>query len=131
MIDREKLIELIDTVYVQRTICRSDGDPVHRYAVPLVDEDHVELLADYLLEHCQLLPNWTPVTERLPLEEYEEYKERWKDDEDPAFLVMIEHAVLPSSLYFDGERWYQEMHGSVYPYKVTHWMPLPEPPAKD
>lgn len=127
---KEKLIELIGTGYVRRTICSSDGDPVHSYDFPLVDEDHVELLADYLLEHCQLLPNWTPVAERLPFEEYDTYKERWKDDEDPGFLVMIKNAVLPYHLYFDGVKWYED-RGSKYEYEVTHWMPLPEPPAKD
>jgi hypothetical protein len=77
------------------------------------------------------MPRWTPVTERLPSEEYDEYKERWQDDELPAFLVMVKDAVVSHMLYFDGENWCRDMRGNLFPRPVTHWMPMPEPPTKE
>lgn len=131
MTEREKLCDLIDNARVRCETYNRSGMPRNMYEARMVAEDHIDCLVEYLLALGVQLPEWTPVTERLPIEEYNEYKERWQDDEDPAFLVMIEHAVLPNRLYFDGEHWYQEMHGCIYPYKVTHWMNMPEPPAKD
>lgn len=77
------------------------------------------------------MPRWIPTSERLPIEEYEEYKERWQDDELPAFLVMVKDAVVSHMLYFDGENWCRDMRGNLFPRPVTHWMPMPEPPAEE
>ena len=74
---------------------------------------------------------WIPVTERLPIEEYEEYKDRWQDDEDPAFIVMIRGAILPTLLYFDGRLFHGMCGLTRVDYRITHWMPLPEPPQED
>lgn len=128
---KEQLADLIRSGYVRQSICNSDGVPVTSYDIPLVEEDHVDLLAEYLLEYGVTMPQWIPVTERLPIEEYEEYKEKWQDDEYPGFLVMIEGALLPTHLYFDGEKWYETFGGGKYDHQVTHWMSLPAPPAKE
>ena len=130
MTDREKLADILENLDTYGCAERQNCAML-RYGLECDDRCFAEKTADYLIAHGVSTSTWVPVTERLPLEEYNEYKERWQDDEDPAFLVMIEHAVLPNRLYFDGEHWYQEMHGCVYPYEVTHWMNMPEPPARD
>ena len=45
--------------------------------------------------------------------------------EYPEFIVMIAGGIFPTTLFFDGEGWFDE--ANEY-YNVTHWMPLPEPP---
>lgn len=130
MTDREKLADILENLDTHGC-AECQNCAMLRYGLECDDRCFAEKTADYLIAHGVSTSTWIPVTERLPLEEYNEYKERWRDDEDPAFLVMIEYAVLPNRLYFDGEHWYQEMHGCIYPYKVTHWMNMPEPPAKD
>ena len=61
---------------------------------------------------------WIPVSERLP-EDLGEY------------IVMIEGAILPSTLWFNPweEIWYEYYDQELY--KVSHWMPLPEPPKEE
>ena len=74
---------------------------------------------------------WIPVSERLPVHEFEEYCEKFNDN--PEFIVFIHGALVPTSLSFDGEGFYIADDGYVdgehdY-YVVTHWMrmpPLPE-----
>ena len=122
---KKKLVELLRYV----------GDNIMDFRT----ENFMESLASFLIDNGVMLqewipvtmPQWIPVTERLPIEEYEEYKEKWQDDEYPGFLVMIEGALLPTHLYFDGEKWYETFGGGKYDHQVTHWMNLPAPPAKD
>ena len=65
------------------------------------------------------LSQWIPVTELLPSgieEHYHQYGEY------PEFNVMIQGALIPTTLFFDGEGWFD--HVNEY-YPVTHWLPLP------
>ena len=74
-------------------------------------------------------PKWISVNDRLPTEEAEEFEREW--GETPDFLVMIEGAYLPTKLYYDWENdeWFKINTAlKREKYKVTHWMPLPEPP---
>lgn len=71
------------------------------------------LLADRLIQNGVTIQEWVSVEERLPEESldsvmgYDEYRER---------CVFVQ--------YYKGE-WILGNHESV---KITHWMPLPEPP---
>lgn len=69
-------------------------------------------------------PKWIPVSERLP--------DQWQDTdfgEPIEFIVLIEGAVCPTVLCFDGEYFFS-MHTGDY-YEVSHWMPLPDLPKED
>ena len=94
---------------------------------PHENVDPLEAVADYLLDNGVTFATdnnvgskWIPVTERLPdhfgvfiVAIKEPGKERV--GKDCADFDPFEKTWLPS-MYWD--------HG----YKVTHWMPLPEPP---
>ena len=45
--------------------------------------------------------------------------------EYPEYIVMIAGGLFATTLFFDGEGWFDE--ANEY-YNVTHWMPLPQPP---
>ena len=89
-----------------------------------------EWLAEYLVDHLPTLtpPNeWVSVEEKLPDEELKRFKELFPEENEVEVLVMIQGAYTATTLYWDGERFYDEARS----YKVTHWMPLPAPPGKD
>lgn len=128
MDDRENLIGLLRSGYAEHTVYSSNGLPVRKYVSRMVDEDIVGIVADYLIANGVTVQRWIPVTERLPIREYEEWKEN-NQDADPVFNVMILYEKTPTSLYFDGERWYDQcVNSGKWYYTVTHWMPLPTPP---
>lgn len=67
-------------------------------------------------------PRWIPVTERLPKkpENYPHCELR-----ECYFLVALESTAVVSCAYdFENNRWRES-------FKVTHWMPLPDPPSKE
>ncbi len=64
---------------------------------------------------------WISVKERLPIAEYEAYKQVYRGD--PEYVVLIENAVEASVLWFgkdsdDNYVWYDEE--AIYP--VSHWL---------
>ena len=60
---------------------------------------------------------WISVAERLP--------------EIPnEYIVMIEGAEIPTTLYWTGDEWADIYSLGEDTYHVTHWMPLPEPPGE-
>ena len=65
------------------------------------------------------IPRWIPVEERLP-------------EKNGYYLTYVESALFPNSYYFnlikfiDGD--FIEDHCVIH--RVTHWMPLPEPPEE-
>ena len=72
---------------------------------------------------------WIPVEERLPNER--EFQEAYCRNHYAAeFLVTIEGATKPTTLYFKNNSWFDEERNY---YKVIAWRPLPEPykPKKD
>lgn len=85
-----------------------------------------------ILEWAQTLPTLTPpnewisVDERLPDEELNQIKRLFPGENEAEVLVMIEGAYIATTLYWDGEKFYDE----TSTYEVTRWMPLPAPPAK-
>ena len=99
-----------------------------------------ELIADYLIANGVTVQEWIPVTERLPDEHeslFAHYKgtDKWCD----GMFMTISDLVIVCAEYENGERivktanttegiW--KVKDSFYPCRVTHWMPLPEPPEK-
>ena len=72
---------------------------------------------------------WISVDERLPEADFAAIYD--VDSEYPSYIVMIEGATVPTNLYFDGEDWSEEQDMCGEKYRVTHWMPLPEPPKEE
>lgn len=99
MNDREKLIELIQA------------------AVGCCTEYWSGLIADHLLANGVTFQQWIPVSERRP-EENDVYIVSALDGHDRR----ITFAQWQNRL----KRWY--LTGARSYWKVTHWMPLPEPP---
>ena len=76
-------------------------------------EEHV----DYLIANGVTVQEWISVKERLPKEKVNcivHYKHAYCDNDDYWAIGMC---------FYDGEKFQFDPA-----YKVTHWMPLPEPP---
>ena len=79
--------------------------------------DPTEAVADYLLDSGVTVQEWISVKDRLP-------------EEKVNCIVHYQHAYCDNDDYwaigfcfYDGEKFQID-----WTYKVTHWMPLPEPP---
>ena len=76
-----------------------------------------EYLADYLVSNGVTVQDWVSVKERLPKEKVNcivHYKHAYCDNDDYWAI---------GTCFYDGEKF------QLYPaYKVTHWMPIPQPP---
>lgn len=59
------------------------------------------------------MSDWIKCSDRLP-------------DEDTLCLAIDEQQVI-WTMHFDDDDFYPDT-GEVYGVKITHWMPLPEPP---
>lgn len=108
---REKLVELLDRFVYDDWY--SNGD-----------------IAEKLIANGVTVQKWISVDDRLPIEEAKAHEQEWPG-EYCEFLVMIETGSLPTTLYYDLEEneWFRINTAlERETYKVTHWMPLPEPP---
>ena len=95
---RKKLVELLDIIIQPGQ--KTLGD-----------------IADYLIAHGVTVQEWISVDDRLPEEKVNcivYYKHAYCDNDDYWAI---------GTCFYDGNKF--QMHWS---YKVTHWMPLPEPP---
>ena len=95
---REKLVEVIESA---------------RYWGSNTSEE----IADYLIAHGVTVQEWISVKERLPKEKVNcivHYKHTYCDNDDYWAIGMC---------FYDGEKFQFDPA-----YKVTHWMPLPNPP---
>ena len=79
--------------------------------------DPIEAVADYLLDSGVTVQEWISVDDRLP-------------EEKADCIVYYQHAYCDNDGYwaigmcfYDGEKF--QLNPA---YKVTHWMPLPNPP---
>ena len=79
--------------------------------------DPIEAVADYLLDSGVTVQEWVDVKDRLP-------------EEKVNCIVHYKHAYCNNDGYwaigfcfYDGEKFQFEQA-----YKVTHWMPMPQPP---
>ena len=85
-----------------------------------------EYITDMLIANDVTVQEWIPVKDRLPyLSEEEIERIALNPVFCPEFNVMILGATAATTLSFDGVGWCDE-EGRYY--RVTHWMPLPEPP---
>ncbi len=104
MTDREKLIEILKV-------------PIY----PHEQADPAEVMADYLLDNGVTVQQWIPVYERLP-EKMCQCVCRYvfgNNADSPFFQVLWYYANLENPHF---------QHEGSMGMKVTHWMPLPEPP---
>ena len=95
---REKLVEMIESA---------------RYWGSNTSEE----IADKLLENGVTVQEWISVKDRLPEEKVNcivHYKHAYCDNDDYWAIGIC---------FYDGEKFQIDLS-----YKVTHWMPLPQPP---
>ena len=109
MTDREKLIELLNEMVYNEWF------------------NNEEIADELIANGVTFVTNtrWIPVTERLPKPYVSVLVLRQKFDGGGCFQK-IEH-ILP--VYGGGFVWFMDM--SSWKSKVTHWMPLPEPPKEE
>ena len=116
---REKMVELIgSTEYGTGSLVGNN-----------FQKGFLEKIADHLIANGVTVQEWISVKDRLPVFTEEEI-ERYRflgDSFFPEFNVMILGATQPTTLYYDGEKWYDE---EAHCYYVTHWQPLPQPPKE-
>ena len=101
---REKLVELLDDM--QRSGTGYFGSAIEN-----------KKIADYLITHGVTVQEWISVAERLPEEKVNcivHYKHAYCDNDDYWAIGIC---------FYDGEKFQMD-----WSYKVTHWMPLPQPP---
>ena len=112
------------------TICRHTGQEaaadLAKRASEIIDElikERDALNAQYTKAIYEVMPNWTPVTERLP------------EGKDGNYIVAIKtsRGVEVHEAYYykawDSYEWYDPVE-EYQKYDVTHWMPLPKPPEE-
>ena len=82
-------------------------------------QQDVEYVADHLISNGVTVQEWIPVEDRLPEEKVNcivHYRHAYCDDDDYWAIGIC---------FYDGEKF------QINPaYKVTHWMPMPEPPKE-
>ena len=104
---REKLVELIKEGI--RKGLRARGDDRLDYSF--------EDVADHLISNGVTVQEWISVKERLPQEKVNcivHYKHAYCDNDDYWAIGMC---------FYDGDKF--QLNPA---YKVTHWMPIPQPP---
>ena len=108
---REKLVELIKDGI--RKGLRASGDDRLDYSF--------EDVADYLISNGVTVQEWISVDDRLP--EYS--NDRFADS------VLVTDGFVQHMAYFVGGEWRFAESGEIKEpmwYRITHWMPLPQPP---
>ena len=103
---RGKLVELLTEFY--------GCDPMY-YDVDVL------AIADYLISNGVTVQEWISVEDRLP-----EYS-----DDEFADAVLVTDGFVQHMAYFVGGEWRFAESGEIKEpmwYRITHWMPLPEPP---
>ena len=109
---REKLVELLKT-----NACPAPFmcDPACRYYG--YGDCFPDRYADHLISNGVTVQEWISVKDRLPEEKVDcivHYKHAYCDNDDYWAIGMC---------FYDGEKFRFDPA-----YKVTHWMPIPQPP---
>ena len=123
---REKLI------YLVKNALRAYGNDLEKTVEPY------EFIADFLIHSGVTVQEWISVKDRLP-DEHESLFARYKgtDKWRNAMFTTISDRVIVCAEYENGKRivktantvdgvW--KVKDIFCPCKVTHWMPLPQPP---
>ena len=108
---REKLVELLGNIYLPMM---AGSDTIGEYNIP---HKFKREIADYLISHGVTVQEWVSVEDRLPEEKVNcivHYKHAYCDNDDYWAIGIC---------FYDGEKFQIGLA-----YKVTHWMPLPQPP---
>lgn len=127
MSDREKLIELL-SVSEEYSCCYGDivvGCTGCEYEK---EEDcFLARLADHLISNGVTVQKWIPVSERLPRPYVNVNIVAYLENECGSSYRVVSVGWYSDTL----EVWsILTSDGSVIDIKVTHWMPLPEPPKE-
>lgn len=103
---REKLLELIDDA-----LQRKEG------TARIVGKRYVNTIADHLIAHGVTVQEWIPVTERLP-------------EESGMYIITANdgHAQRVSFVQWQKKNRIWNLTGARSYWRVTHWMPMPQPP---
>ena len=99
---RGKLVELIESA---------------RYCGSNTSEE----IADYLLDQGVTVQEWISVDDRSPEENHD----------GSVNAVLVTDGFVQHMAYFAGGEWRFAESGEIKEpmwYRITHWMPLPEPP---
>lgn len=123
---REKLIELLDKAKSGYEDYLAEKDRKMRMAKTDADfeaeantiEIRHSFYARELITNGVTVQQWVPVSVRLP-EEHGEY------------IVVIKGTNRATTLLYHPIGGTGRCPGSLAPYPVTHWMPLPEPPKEN
>lgn len=103
---REKLLELIDDA-----LQRKEG------TARVVGKRYVNTIANHLIENGVTVQEWIPVTERLP-------------EESGMYIITANdgHAQRVSFVQWQKKNRIWNLTGARSYWRVTHWMPMPQPP---
>ena len=105
---RNELVQIIEPYMNERSCAHEDGD----CSFGMCKRCRARNLAEHLIANGVTAQRWIPVEERLPAD-------------DVQVLACTKHGKAFSA-HLENGRW--RVSNSV---KITHWMPLPEPPGKD
>ena len=114
MDDREKLIELLDDIQFRG----EDFTDYEIYGMRLPNTVSNESVADHLIANGVTVQQWIPVSERLP------------ENICPVLVALEGLSTAFNGWYHDGKWWTVGAGTRPFTQKVTHWMPLPEPPKE-
>ena len=84
-------------------------------------DEQVQRIADHLIMNGVTVQEWIPVEDRLP-----EYS-----NDGFADAVLVTDGFVQHMAYFVGGEWRFAESGEIKEpmwYRITHWMPLPNPP---
>ena len=114
MTDREKLTKLI----LNHTCLEAEDDNCGGH------HDCSQCIADYLIAEGVTFQTWIPVTERLPEKMCQCIcRYVFGENTEYPFYQVLWYFTLEEKPHFQNE-------GSMG-LRVTHWLPLPEPPKEE
>ena len=135
---RETLVELIAQKVCDTWSESCDEWLTHDCGKCYANDCHISEVADHLISNGVTVQDWVSVKDRLP-DEHESLFARYKgtDKWRNAMFTTISDRVIVCAEYENGNRivktantvdgvW--KVKDSFYPCKVTHWMPMPQPP---
>lgn len=92
-----------------------DGKPVKASELP--EEDVLNKAGG--IQNRQFFSGWIRTKDKLP-------------QNAGSYIVVIEGAAQPTELFYMNGKWFEETDDDqMIGYRVSHWMPLPEMPARD
>ena len=115
---REKLVELQSIITCPNAICNFCEYFKNKSAC---EKHKKEVIADNMIANGVTVQEWISVKDRLP-----EYS-----NDGFADAVLVTDGFVQHMAYFVGEEWRFAESGEIKEpmwYRITHWMPLPQPP---